>query len=81
MDSRSRLQAALFGVKDGVVWVADDVFVTRWAGDLLVEGWVGRRTVSILVARGGVGTMRTVWAKLNEIAVDAGWPFPTPSVP
>lgn len=75
MDSRTRLQAALFGVKNGVAWVADDVFVTRSSGDIVVEGWVGRRLASILVARDDVGVMRTIWAKLNEVATDeAGSP-------
>lgn len=72
MDSRTRPQAGLFGVKDGVAWVADDVFVTRSAGDVLVERWVGQRPVSILVRRDGVGIMRTIWAKLNDVAIDAG---------
>jgi hypothetical protein len=72
MDSRKRLQAALFGFKDGVVWVADDVFVTRSAGDVLVERWVGSRLVAVLVPRDAVGMMHTIWAKLNEVAIEAG---------
>lgn len=80
MNSRTRLQAALFGVRDGVAWVADDVFVAHWAEGILVEGWMGQRSVSILVAPDGVGIMRTIWDKLNEVAIDANWPSASPSI-
>lgn len=71
MGSRSRLEAALFGIKSGQVWVADNAIVTRRQdGDILVEGWVGRRTASILVPKNSNGTTRAIWDKLNEIAKD-----------
>lgn len=69
MDSRSRLQSALFGFKAGAVWVADDVFVTRKNDGLLVERWVGPRVVSILVQASSDGPMRTLWAELNDRAM------------
>lgn len=68
MDRQSRLQAALFGVKAGVVWVAEDVILTRQNGDILVERWVDGRAVSVLVREHSTGTTRTIWEKLNEIA-------------
>lgn len=79
MDNTTWPQLALFGVKDGVVWVAVDVFVTRSAEDVLVERWAGPRLVAILVRRDGTGIMRSIWAKLNEVAVDARWPSASPS--
>lgn len=69
MDSRSRLQAALFGIKGGVAWVAEDAFVTRCNGDLLVERWVGRRVTSAFVSKGGGRAMEKIWEKLNEVAM------------
>lgn len=80
MDSRKRLDLALFGIKDGVVWVADDAFVTRSAGDVLVEKWVGSRLVAVLVRQEGTGMMQSIWAKLNEVAVDARWSLDSASV-
>ncbi|MFJ6303761.1 hypothetical protein [Pseudarthrobacter oxydans] len=68
-----RLELGLFGIKDGVVWVADDAFVTRSAGNVLVEKWVGSRLVVVLVRQDGRGMMQSIWVKLNEIAVDTGW--------
>ncbi|MDR6555745.1 hypothetical protein J2809_000076 [Arthrobacter pascens] len=45
--------------------------MTRRDGDLLVEGWVGRRVAAIIVRRDPSETAaRTVWDKLNEVAVD-----------
>lgn len=79
MDSQTRLQFALFGVKDGVAWVADDVFVTRSAGDVLVERWIGSRLVAVLVRRDAAGMMQIIWAKLNEVAIDAGWTSTAPA--
>lgn len=73
MGSRKTLDLALFGIKDGVVWVADDAFVTRSAGHVLVEKWVGSRLVAVRVRQGGSGMMQSIWMKLNEVAVDAGW--------
>lgn len=70
MDGQVVHQIALFGVKNGVVWVADDAFVTRSAGDILVERWVESRIVAVLVRPHRTGTMQTIWAKLNEVAVD-----------
>jgi hypothetical protein len=69
MDRKSRLKAALFGIKAGVVWVAEDAIVTRQHGGILVERWVGQRHVSVLVRDDSTGTMRKVWEKLNEIAI------------
>lgn len=80
MDSRIRVDLALFGIKSGVVWVADDAFVTRSAGHILVEKWVGSRLVAVLVRPDGIGMMQRVWVKLNEIAVDPGWPTAPSSV-
>lgn len=68
-DSRSRLNAALFGIRDGSAWVAADVFVTRRNGDLLVEGWVGQRVAAILVRKDASG-MRDLWDKLSAVAID-----------
>lgn len=74
MDGGTRLQAALFGITAGVAWVADDVFVTRRNGGLLVEGWVGRRVAAIPVRCDSGDTMRAIWEKLNEVAVDDSTP-------
>lgn len=79
MESQLRAQVALFGVKDGHVWVADDVFVARTVGGALVERWVGSRIVTVLTRRDGTKIMRIVWAKLNAIAVDTGGSFHTHS--
>lgn len=79
-DPRWRLEAALFGFKAGVVWVADDAIVTRQHGDILVERWVGQRVVSVLVRQHSTGTTRTIWEKLNEIAIEDG-PTPLPRPP
>lgn len=68
MDRKSRLQAALFGIKAGVVWVAEDAIVTRQNGDILVERWVGARVVTVLVREDSTGINRAIWEKLNEIA-------------
>ena len=70
MNSGSRLQTALFGLKDGVGWVSNDVFVTRRAEVLLVEGWVGRRLVSVSLGRDFESIMPAIWSKLNEVAFD-----------
>lgn len=70
MDSRTRLQTALFGIKDGEAWVAAGAFVTRRNGDLLVEGWMGRRVATIIVHRDSSETARLIWDKLTEVAVD-----------
>lgn len=70
MDSGARLQAALFGERDGVGWVSNDVFVTRKAGVLLVEGWIGRRLVSVRLGGDFSVLMPAIWLKLNEVAVD-----------
>lgn len=60
---------ALFGMRDGVPWVADDAFVTREGDDILVEKWVGARVVSILVRRAsGTGPLAEVWSRLTELA-------------
>ena len=64
------MQTALFGLKDGVGWVSNDVFLTRRAGDLLVEGWVGRRLVSVHLGGDFSSNMPAIWSKLNEVAVD-----------
>jgi hypothetical protein len=79
MDSRSVLQIALFGVKGGIAWVADDVFVTRSGVDVLVERWIGPRLVAVVVQQQRTGVMQAIWAKLNEVAVDVGWPIDAPA--
>lgn len=68
VDRDSRLKAALFGIKAGVVWVAEDAILTRQNGDILVERWVGTRVVSVLVREDSTGTTRVIWEKLNELA-------------
>lgn len=68
--SRTSHQLALFGIKSSVAWVADDAFVTRQGTDLLVERWGDRRVAAILVRADSSGTMRIIWEKLNEIAID-----------
>lgn len=67
---RDRGATALFGIKGGVAWVAEDVFVTRSNGDLLVELWIGPRVVSILVHADSEGYMQAIYAKLAELAID-----------
>lgn len=63
---------ALFGMRDGVAWVAEDAFVTREGEDILVEKWVGPRVVSILVRRAtGAGWMAAIWSRLTELAGEA----------
>lgn len=68
--SRTSHELALFGIKSSVAWVADDAFVTRQGDDLLVERWVDRRVAAILVRADSRGSMRIIWEKLNEIAMD-----------
>ena len=68
MDRRARFRDALFGIKSGVVWVAEDAVLTRLNGDILVERWVGGRVVSVLVRGDSTGTTRRIWEKLNELA-------------
>lgn len=63
-------QLALFGIRSGVAWVADDVFVTRRSGDLLVERWFDHRVATIALPADSNGTMRIIWEKLNEVAID-----------
>lgn len=70
MNSGARLQTALFGSKDGVGWVSDDAFVTRRAGTLVVEGWVGHRLVAVHLGLDFSSLMPTIWSKLNEVAID-----------
>lgn len=77
---KARLSIALFGMRDGAAWVADDAFVTRQGEDILVEKWVGHRVVSILVQRTSALRMADLWSRLAEIAVDAQ-DFPTPPKP
>ncbi len=67
---KDRGATALFGIKGGVAWVAEDVFVTRSNGDLLVELWIGPRVVSILVHAESEGYMQAIYAKLAELAID-----------
>jgi len=63
--------AAMFGIRDGAAWVADDVFVTRdGRGDVLVERWDGRGVRSAVVRRDSEGYMRAMWIKLTEVAAD-----------
>jgi len=68
MDRKSRLRAALFGVKSGVVWVADDAIISRQCDGILVKRWIGDRVVSVLVREDSTGTTRTIWERLNELA-------------
>lgn len=75
MHSRSTAQIALFGIRNGAVWVADDVIVTRSHRDVLVERLAGSRIVAVLVRHDGTGMAQTIWAQLNDIAVDVGCPF------
>lgn len=71
-DKRRARDIALFGMRDGVAWVAEDAFVTREGEDILVEKWVGHRVVSILVRRPtGAGWMAGVWSRLRELAEEA----------
>ncbi|BCW20191.1 hypothetical protein NtRootA9_28990 [Arthrobacter sp. NtRootA9] len=72
MNSETRLQAALFGERNGVGWVSSDVFVTRKAEVLLVEGWIGPRLVSVRLSGDFRVLMPNVWLKLSEIAVVEG---------
>jgi hypothetical protein len=67
---KDRGATALFGVKGGVAWVAEDVFVTRISGGLLVELWIGQRVVSIRVHSDSQGYMQAIYAKLDELAID-----------
>lgn len=67
---QARLNAALFGIKNGAVWVAEDAFVTRAADNILVEKWVGQRLVSILIRPASAGSPSSVWSRLNEVAMD-----------
>lgn len=68
---RPALPEAMFGFKDGEAWVADDAFVTRDVhGDLLVERWDLLGVRFAVVRRDSEGFMRSMWFKLNEIAVD-----------
>ena len=62
------MRAALFGVKSGVVWVADDAIISRQRDGILVKRWVGDRVVSVLVREDSTGTTRTIWERLNELA-------------
>lgn len=68
---------ALFGIKGDVAWVANDAFVTRSNGDVLVERWIGSRVVSIIVREASDGFMGIIWSKLSEMAMD-GLPNSTP---
>lgn len=66
----------MFGYRDGEVWVADDVFVTRrTGGDLLVERWDGRCVRTATVRRESTQMLRAMWVKLNEVAMDVA-PYP-----
>lgn len=71
MGCRGMLPAAMFGFKDGVAWVADDVFVTRFKGGiLLVERWDGRSVRSAVLRPDSEGFLRALWVALNAIAVN-----------
>ena len=71
MGCRGMLPAAMFGFKDGVAWVADDVFVTRCKGGiLLVERWDGRSVRSAVLRPDSEGFLRALWVALNAIAVN-----------
>lgn len=67
---------ALFGMRDGVAWVAEDAFLTREGEDILVEKWVGHRAISILVRRSSAAALADLWLRLVEMAADAQG-FPT----
>lgn len=56
-------------MRDGRPWVSDAAFVTRKDDNLLVEGWIGSRVVSILVRPSTRGSMPAVWEKLNELVI------------
>jgi hypothetical protein len=76
MGQEERMPPALFGFRDGVAWVADDVFVTRYAGgNLLVERWAGLGVRSAMVRAESQGFMRAMWLKLNALAVDGTPPL------
>lgn len=77
-DPTRPLPVAMFGYRNGEAWVADDVFVTRSCeGDLLVERWDGRGLRTATVRRNSSQSLRAMWVKLNEIAVD-GMPSTAP---
>lgn len=70
---------ALFGMSDGVAWVADDAFVSRQGDDIVVEKWVGRRAVSIVVRRATcIGSMASLWTRLSEGCAGHILPQPCP---
>ena len=71
MSCRGMLPAAMFGFKDGVAWVADDVFVTRFTGGiLLVERWDGRSVRSAVLRPDSDGFLHALWVALNAVAVN-----------
>lgn len=71
MGCRGMLPAAMFGFSDGVAWVADDVFVTRFTGGiLLVERWDGRSVRSAVLRSDSEGFLRALWVALNAVAVN-----------
>jgi hypothetical protein len=78
-ESKTR-DIALFGMRGGVAWIAEDAFVTREGDDILVEKWVGHRAVSILVRRPSAASLADLWSRLLERAGDAQV-FPTPPQP
>jgi hypothetical protein len=60
----------MFGFKNGTVWIADDVFVTRCTnGDILVERWDGRSVRTATVRRDSDHYLRAMWEKLTELAI------------
>jgi hypothetical protein len=70
MGSQGMPPAALFGFEDGVAWVADDVFVTRLTGGiLLVERWDGRGVTSAVLRPDSEGFLRELWVALNAVAM------------
>lgn len=62
---------ALFGIRDGAAWVAEDVFITRKScGDMLVEHWDVRGVRSAVVRKDSEGFLRAIWLKLAEGAIE-----------
>lgn len=74
MSGKIRHEMALFGIRNGAVWVAEAAFVTRQDNDILVEKWVGQRLVSIRVRATSLESPDAMWSALSEVAVETAWP-------
>ena len=72
MDSRNRLQAALFGGTPDAAWVRDGVVTTRHGDTFVLESVVNGKIVTVEISKFTGPYLRALRALLERTAIDLG---------